>query len=51
MHLARLELGIVFDKILTAIPEFEVEPGTEPERTYGVLRGVRHLNLTWPSAR
>ncbi|KJK43648.1 hypothetical protein UK23_32425 [Lentzea aerocolonigenes] len=47
MHLARLELGIVFDKILTAIPEFEVEPGTEPERTYGVLRGVRHLHLKW----
>jgi cytochrome P450 len=47
MHLARLELGIVFDRILTAIPEFEVEPGTEPERTYGVLRGVRHLHLRW----
>ncbi|WP_329789395.1 cytochrome P450 [Lentzea sp. DG1S-22] len=48
MHLARLELGIVFDEVLTAMPEFEVEPGTEPERTYGVLRGVRHLHLTWP---
>ncbi|SER51028.1 Cytochrome P450 [Lentzea xinjiangensis] len=47
MHLARLELGIVFDKVLTAMPEFEVEPGTVPERTYGVLRGVRHLNLRW----
>ncbi|MFS8104973.1 cytochrome P450 [Lentzea alba] len=47
MHLARLELGIVFDKILSSIPEFEVAAGTEPERTYGVLRGVRHLHLSW----
>lgn len=49
MHLARLELGIVFDKILTTIGEFEVAPGTEPTRTYGVLRGVRNLHLTWPT--
>lgn len=48
MHLARLELGIVFDTILTALPEFAVEHGTTPERTYGTLRGVRHLHLTWP---
>jgi cytochrome P450 len=47
MHLARLELGIVMDRILTAIPEFTLEPGATPERTYGTLRGVRHLRLAW----
>lgn len=47
MHLALLELGIVFNKILTSIPEFEVAPGSTPARTYGVLRGVRHLHVSW----
>jgi cytochrome P450 len=47
-HLARLELRVVFEELLAAIPEFELEPGTEPERTFGVLRGVRALPVRWP---
>ena len=48
MRLARLQLRIVLNKILDAIPEFTLVPGTAPTRTTGVLRGVRHLHLTWP---
>ncbi len=47
-HLARLELRVVFEELLAAIPEFELEPGAEPERTFGVLRGVRALPVRWP---
>lgn len=49
MHLALLELGIVINAFLTAIPEFELAPGTTPSRTYGVLRGVRNLHIRWPT--
>jgi cytochrome P450 len=47
-HLARVELRVVFEELLAAIPEFELEPGVEPERTFGVLRGVRSLPVRWP---
>jgi cytochrome P450 len=48
MHLARLQLRIVLNKILDVIPEFTLAPGTTPARTVGVLRGIRHLHLKWP---
>ncbi|SES30273.1 Cytochrome P450 [Lentzea xinjiangensis] len=47
-RLARLQLRIVVEKVLAAIPEFAVAPDTTPQRTTGVLRGVRHLRLIWP---
>ncbi|PRY40323.1 cytochrome P450 [Umezawaea tangerina] len=47
-HLARVELRVVFEELLAAIPSFELEPGFEPERTFGVLRGVRALPVRWP---
>jgi cytochrome P450 len=48
MRLARLQLHIVLNTFLDAIPEFTVVPGTTPTRTTGVLRGTRHLHLEWP---
>ncbi|WP_245900406.1 cytochrome P450 [Prauserella shujinwangii] len=48
MHLARVELRVLLEELLAAIPEFRLEPGAAPERTYGVIRGVRSLPVTWP---
>lgn len=48
LHLARLQLRTVLNKFLDAIPEFALAPGTTPTHTTGVLRGIRHLHLTWP---
>ncbi|MEU7480507.1 cytochrome P450 [Lentzea sp. NPDC042327] len=47
MRLARLQLRIVLSSLLDAIPDFTLDPGMPPTRTSGVLRGVRHLHLTW----
>ncbi|UVS79940.1 cytochrome P450 [Actinokineospora sp. UTMC 2448] len=46
-HLARLELGVILDEVLAAIPGYRIPDGFEPEWTYGVLRGIRALPATW----
>ncbi|MBP2326595.1 cytochrome P450 [Kibdelosporangium banguiense] len=47
MHLARLEVRVVLEEVLRAIPDFSLADGAEPERTYGVIRGVRSLPVEW----
>ncbi|MDQ3577950.1 MAG: cytochrome P450 [Actinomycetota bacterium] len=46
-HLARVEIGIVIDEVLNALPDYRLPDGFEPDRTYGVLRGIRSLPATW----
>jgi cytochrome P450 len=47
MRLARLELRIVIDELLQALPEFRLAPGARIERTYGVIRGVKAVPAVW----
>jgi cytochrome P450 len=47
MHLARLELRVIFEELLAAIPDFRLAAGADPQRTYGVIRGVRTLPIVW----
>jgi len=47
LHVARVELRVICEELLAAIPDFELPPGFAPERTYGVIRGVRSLPVTW----
>ncbi|WP_447006134.1 cytochrome P450 [Saccharothrix isguenensis] len=47
MHLARLQVGIVIEELLATLPDFSLEPGFEPARTFGVLRGVVSLPVRW----
>ncbi|MGA8117629.1 MAG: cytochrome P450 [Actinocatenispora sp.] len=49
-HVARLELRIMLEELLAAIPDFQLEPGVTPVRTYGVIRGVESLPVRWPTA-
>jgi cytochrome P450 len=48
VHVARLELRVMIEEALRAIPDFWVEDGVRPERTFGVIRGVRSLPVEWP---
>lgn len=48
LHVARVELRVICEEFLAAIPEFTLPEGFEPERTYGVIRGVKALPVTWP---
>jgi cytochrome P450 len=47
MQLARLELRIVLEEVLRAIPDYRLALGATPQRTFGVTRGVRSLQVTW----
>uniref|UniRef100_UPI003F4998C9 cytochrome P450 n=1 Tax=Amycolatopsis sp. CA-096443 TaxID=3239919 RepID=UPI003F4998C9 len=47
-HIARMEVRIMIEELLWAIPGFRLEPGARPARTYGVIRGVSGLPVTWP---
>ncbi|WP_326835895.1 cytochrome P450 [Amycolatopsis rhabdoformis] len=46
-HAARMELRVMVEELLTAIPDLRQAPGAAPERTYGVIRGVRTLRAEW----
>lgn len=48
MHHARLELRVMLEEVLRAIPDFQLAKNVEPERTFGVIRGVRSLPVEWP---
>ncbi|KAA9160941.1 cytochrome P450 [Amycolatopsis acidicola] len=48
LHLARMQLRVICEELLAAIPEFRLPPDFVPELTYGVIRGVRSLPVTWP---
>lgn len=47
VHLARLELRVIVQEVLRAIPDFRLASGARPQRTYGVLRGLDSLPVTW----
>lgn len=48
MHLARLELRVVLEEVLRAIPDYRLVPGAAPELSYGVTRGPRSpLMVEW----
>lgn len=46
-HLARLELRVVLEELLAAIPDFSVKEGTEPTYETGVLRTMKSLELVF----
>jgi cytochrome P450 len=48
-HLARVELGVVIREVLHAMPDYRLAlaPGEQVETTYGVIRGVRSMPVTW----
>ena len=48
-HLARREVRIFLDEWLRAIPDFEVEPGSDPYIISSNVSGLTSLHLRWPS--
>jgi cytochrome P450 len=50
-HLARLELRTVIREWSRRIPYYEVKQGTEVDWIPSQLRGIGHLQLTWPPAK
>ncbi len=46
-HLARLEIRVAMEEFLQRIPEFELEPGTQPQYESGQLRTMKNLRLRW----
>lgn len=46
-HLARLEIRIAIEAFLQRIPEFTLEPGTQPRYESGQLRTMKQLRLRW----
>lgn len=46
-HLARLEIRVAIEEFVRRIPEFEVEPGTQPRYESGQLRTMKELRLRW----
>ena len=46
-HLARLEIRIAIEEFLRQIPEFELEPDTQPLYESGQLRTMKDLRLRW----
>ena len=46
-HLARLEIRVAIEEFLKKIPNFELEPGSQPQYESGQLRTMKNLRLRW----
>ncbi|WP_409184350.1 cytochrome P450 [Amycolatopsis sp. VS8301801F10] len=46
-HLARVELRVMVQELLAALPNMRLHPEARPQRTYGVIRGVREVLVEW----
>ena len=46
-HLARVELRVMLDELLRAVPDFRLQPHATVRRTFGVIRGVAALPAQW----
>jgi len=46
-HLARIELGILYEEWCKRIPEFRIDENTPPEFVGGSVMGMRTLHLKW----
>jgi len=42
-----LEIRIAIEEFLKRIPDFELEPGTQPQYESGQLRTMKNLRLRW----
>ncbi|MET8848635.1 cytochrome P450 [Amycolatopsis sp. NPDC004625] len=46
-HLARVELRVMLEELLSALPDFRLQPDATVRRTFGVIRGVAALPVRW----
>ncbi|MFB9686169.1 cytochrome P450 [Amycolatopsis plumensis] len=46
-HLARVELRVMLEELLRALPDFRLQPDATARRTFGVTRGVAALPVQW----
>jgi cytochrome P450 len=46
-HLARREIGLTLDALLTRLPEFRIRPGSTPQFETGISRSMKNLDLVW----
>ncbi len=46
-HLARIELRVMLEELLRAVPDFRLQPHATVRRTFGVIRGVAALSVQW----
>ena len=49
-HLARMELTVLIEEWLKAIPEFRLDPALPPRTYSGVAIGMEQLGLRWEGA-
>ncbi|SFQ29636.1 cytochrome P450 [Amycolatopsis rubida] len=46
-HIARMEIRVMIEELLAAIPDVRLLPGARTRRTFGVIRGVPELPTIW----
>ncbi|SEF36874.1 Cytochrome P450 [Amycolatopsis pretoriensis] len=46
-HLARVELRVMLEELLRALPDFRLQPDATVRRTFGIIRGVAALPVRW----